>query len=77
MAGDLVLIPCHQDTDLTEPHIAGGPSRDPSLWTQASEPGSTISFHLPKGLFLGFSGNLVGCTNNYEWSNAWVGLRAA
>jgi hypothetical protein len=38
------------------------------------EPGGTVSFHLPKGLFMGYSDDDVGATNNYEWSSGWVGL---
>ncbi|CAK9785712.1 unnamed protein product [Cutaneotrichosporon oleaginosum] len=72
-AGDLTLVSCHGKF---ADDFAGGASKDPSRWTMMDEPGGTVSFHLPKGLFMGYSDSDVGATNNYEWSSRWVGLAA-
>ncbi|BEJ12707.1 hypothetical protein CspHIS471_0211670 [Cutaneotrichosporon sp. HIS471] len=71
-AGDLHLVSCHDKLD----ELAGGASKDPSRWTMMDEPAGTVSFHLPRGLFMGYSDADVGATNNYMWSSGWVGLAA-
>lgn len=67
----MTLVSCHGKF---ADDFAGGASKDPSRWTMTDEPGGTVSFHLPKGLFMGYSDNDVGATINYEWSSAWAGL---
>ncbi|GMK59028.1 hypothetical protein CspeluHIS016_0700430 [Cutaneotrichosporon spelunceum] len=75
-AGDLHLVPCSgkvgadADTDA----LAGGASKDPARWTMTDEPDSTVSFHLPRGLFVGYSGRSVGASIDYAWSSGWKGM---